>query len=168
VFELPGNPLRLADDQRAIFRSGDARNVGLVGRIGGSDLAYAEFSGRFGRELSDAGAPAMVAFVSDILVEHFGAEAKKYVGRSEAVRWSREPWVLGGTSAAAPGSGANRRLLAEPVNERIFFAGEALHESWWGTVAGAWVSGERAATAALRVFDRPAATKAAPAARKTR
>ena len=167
IFELPGNPLRLADDQRAIFRAGDARNVALVGRVGGSDLAYAEFCGRFGREMSDAGGAAMAAFVSDLLADHFGAEARKYMGRSEAVRWSREQWVLGGVSAAAPGSGANRRLLAEPVSERIFFAGEALHESWWGTVAGAWISGERAAAAALRIFDRgAAAAKGAPALRK--
>jgi hypothetical protein len=29
-------------------------------------------------------------------------------------------------------------------------AGEALHETQWGTVAGAWESGTRAAEAALR------------------
>jgi monoamine oxidase len=163
VFELPRNPLRFTDDQRAIFRAGDARNVGLVGRVGGTDLAYAEFSGRFGREMSDRGGTAMAAFVSELLVAHFGSEAKKYMGRSEAVRWSRDPWVLGGISAASPGSGANRRLLAEPVGDRIFFAGEALHEGWWGTVAGAWISGERAATAALRLLDRTAApAKGAP------
>jgi monoamine oxidase len=165
VFELPGNPLRLADDQRAIFRAGDSRNVGIVGRVGGTDLAYAEFAGRFGREMSDQGGAAMAAFVSELLVAHFGSEAKKYMGRSEAVRWSRDPWVLGGISVASPGSGANRRLLAEPVSDRIFFAGEALHEGWWGTVAGAWISGERAATAVLRVLDRtsaPAKGVAAP------
>ena len=157
VFEMPGNPLRFADDQRVIFRADDARNVGIVGRLGGTDLAHAEFTGRFGREMSDRGPAEMTAFVTNLLVAHFGSEAKKYVGRSEAVRWSREQWVLGGTSAASPGGGGNRRLLAEPVSDRIFFAGEALHEGWFGTVAGAWISGERAATAALRVIDRTAA-----------
>jgi hypothetical protein len=170
VFELPGNPFGFADDQRAIFKATDARAVSLVGRVGGTDLAYADFVGRFGREMSDAGYPAMAAFVNDLLAAHFGAEAKKAIGRSEAVRWSREPWILGGVSVAAPGSGANRRLLAEPVNERIYFAGEALHENWWGTVAGAWVAGERAADAALRrlilttpaVQTRPALRKKSP------
>ena len=33
----------------------------------------------------------------------------------------------------------------EPINNRIFFAGEAVHERLWGTVGGAWESGERAA-----------------------
>ena len=32
----------------------------------------------------------------------------------------------------------------------MFLAGEATHETLWGTVDGAWESGERAAEAALR------------------
>ena len=38
----------------------------------------------------------------------------------------------------------------EPVRGRVCFAGEAVHETLWGTVGGAWESGERAADAALR------------------
>ena len=37
--------------------------------------------------------------------------------------------------------------MMEPVNERIWFAGEAAHETLWGTVGGAWGFGERAAEA---------------------
>jgi monoamine oxidase len=156
VFELVGNPFGFDDDQRVIFRTGDGRTIALVGRVGGSDLAFAEFSGRFGLEMSNAGNGAMADFVGEVLASHFGAESKKHMGRFEVVRWSREPWILGAGSVAAPGSGANRRLLAEPIHDRIFLAGEAIHENWWGTVAGAWVSGERAADAALRLIDRPA------------
>jgi hypothetical protein len=32
----------------------------------------------------------------------------------------------------------------------MYFAGEATHETLWGTVDGAWQSGERAAEGALR------------------
>jgi hypothetical protein len=38
----------------------------------------------------------------------------------------------------------------EPLRDRIYFAGEAAHETLWGTVGGAWESGERAAEAVLR------------------
>jgi len=165
IFELAGNPFGFADDQRVIFKSNDGRAIGLIGRAGGTDLAYAEFCGRFGLEIANAGEGAMRDFVAETLVSHFGAESKKFMGRSEAVRWSRERWVLGAGSVAAPGSGNNRRALGEPVHERIFLAGEALHESWWGTVAGAWISGERAADAALRLAARSGAAverKAAP------
>ena len=37
----------------------------------------------------------------------------------------------------------------EPVHDAICFAGEAVHETLWGTVGGAWESGERAADAVL-------------------
>ncbi|MGA8821131.1 MAG: FAD-dependent oxidoreductase, partial [Xanthobacteraceae bacterium] len=39
---------------------------------------------------------------------------------------------------------------AEPVRDAVWFAGEAVHETLWGTVGGAWESGERAANAVLR------------------
>jgi monoamine oxidase len=120
VFELRGNPFGFADDQRVIFKTDDGQTIALVGRVGASDLAFAEFSGRFGREMSDAGDAAMADFVAEVLVAHFGAESKKYMGRFEVVRWSREPWILGASSVAAPGSGANRRVLAEPIHDRIF------------------------------------------------
>jgi len=52
-------------------------------------------------------------------------------------------------SAAAPGGQPSRKVLADPIGA-VFFAGEATHETMWGTVDGAWDSGERAAEAALR------------------
>jgi hypothetical protein len=62
----------------------------------------------------------------------------------------------------------------EPVRERIFLAGEALHETMWGTVGGAWESGERAADFVLRriaglpdpVAPKPEADASQPAARR--
>ena len=74
--------------------------------------------------------------------------------RSHATQWAKEPFVLGAFSAAAPGGQGSRKLLMEPLRDRVFFAGEAIHETLWGTVGGAWESGERAAEAALKRFGR--------------
>jgi hypothetical protein len=52
-------------------------------------------------------------------------------------------------SSAAPGTQPSRKILTEPLGY-LFLAGEATHETLWGTVDGAWESGERAADAALR------------------
>ncbi len=92
----------------------------------------------------------MVSFALDWLTGLYGAEIRKAVGRTSATRWNHEPWTLGAFSAAAPGGQGAHATLAEPVRDRIFFAGEATHEALWGTVGGAWASGERAAGAALR------------------
>jgi monoamine oxidase len=57
----------------------------------------------------------------------------------------------------------------EPVRDRLFFAGEAVHETLWGTVGGAWESGERAADAALRLWGgAPGGTGAAAPSRTRR
>jgi len=62
--------------------------------------------------------------------------------------WQRHPFVCGSYSYARPGQHGARAALAEPVNERLAFAGEACSESDYATVHGAWASG-RAAIAQL-------------------
>jgi len=108
----------------------------------------------------------MVDFAGEWLARLYGAEVKKTIGRSHATRWNSDPWTLGAASAAVPGGQAARRILMEPVNDSVWFAGEAAHETLWGTVGGAWESGERAAEAVLRrlgpLKPASAATKAAP------
>ena len=71
------------------------------------------------------------------------------VKKASATNWNAAPFVLGAMSSAAPGWQPSRKILTEPVG-CLFLAGEATHETLWGTVDGAWESGERAAEAALR------------------
>jgi polyamine oxidase len=60
--------------------------------------------------------------------------------------WSSDPWSRGAYSYHRVGSGpGDRRLLAEPLDDTVFFAGEATHPGWYATVHGAWESGVRAA-----------------------
>ena len=54
-----------------------------------------------------------------------------------------------------PGGHPARRLLMQPMHERIWFAGEAVHETRWGTVGGGWESGDRAAAAVLKQLAEP-------------
>ena len=51
---------------------------------------------------------------------------------------------------ASPGGQWARKALSESLNERLWFAGEAVHETLWGTVGGAWEAGERAADAVIK------------------
>jgi monoamine oxidase len=150
IFELPGNPYRFGADERIIFKTDNSKAVMLHTRVGGSDLVYADLAGHFGRELANAGEAAVSAFIADEFAARFGEGVKQSIGKIELTRWSKEPWVQGGFSAAAPGAAASRRTLMQPIYDRVFLAGEAAHETLWGTVAGAALSGERAADAALR------------------
>ncbi len=92
----------------------------------------------------------MTAFATDWLVSMFGSQIKNGIRKTHATQWLKEPWALGSMSAALPGGAGMRRALMEPVRDRVYFAGEAVHETLYGTVGGAWESGERAAEAALK------------------
>ena len=91
----------------------------------------------------------MVAFAKEWLTKLFGSEAAAAVKKSSATRWNAAPFALGAMSAASPGGQASRKVLSEPIG-CMYLAGEATHETLWGTIDGAWESGERAAEAALR------------------
>jgi monoamine oxidase len=150
AFDMPGNPLDLQRDDLVFEQAMGARTAALLANVSGSSLHLVEVAGDFGRELAAKGRAAMIDFASDWLAGLFGSNIKRAIKRSHATRWNDEPWVLGAVSAAAPGNADARKILMEPVGRRIWFAGEAVHDTEWGTVAGAWDSGTRAAEAALR------------------
>jgi monoamine oxidase len=150
ALELPGNPLALQRDEVVFEKSSSARTGAILANISGTTLCTVDVGGKFGRDLSAQGADAMVAFALDWLTGLYGAEIRKAVKRTHATQWNKEPWALGAFSTAAPGGQGARTVLAEPLRDRVWFAGEAVHETLWGTVGGAWASGDRAAQQALR------------------
>lgn len=65
--------------------------------------------------------------------------------------WERDPWALGAYSYVAVGGAEARTTLAEPLGGVLFFAGEATDQAGEaGTVAGAIMSGQRAAREILK------------------
>jgi len=150
ALEMPGNPLDLQRDDLVFEQANGPRAAALLANVSGTGLHLVEVGGAFGRELSAQGEAAMVDFAGEWLASLFGSSAKRAIKRRRATRWNEEPWARGALSAAAPGAGDARRVLMEPVGGRLWFAGEAAHETQWGTVNGAWESGERAANDVLR------------------
>ena len=64
--------------------------------------------------------------------------------------WQHDPFACGAYSYVLAGGGRARKLLARPVEETLFFAGEACDTSGEsGTVGGALQSGRRAAREVL-------------------
>ncbi|MFZ2159731.1 MAG: NAD(P)/FAD-dependent oxidoreductase [Bradyrhizobium sp.] len=169
ALQLSGNPLGLARDDIVIEQSNSTRTALLFANMGGSSLCSIDVAGSFGRDLSVQGAPAMEAFAVEWLTKLFGSEIASAVKKSSATRWDAAPFALGAMSVAAPGAQGSRKILTEPIGS-MFLAGEAIHETQWGTVDGAWESGERAAEAALRrigaLRDEPAAATRAPKQRR--
>ena len=163
--QLQGNPLGLARDEAIIEQSNGPRTAALLANVGASSLCSIDVGGSFGRDLSAQGEAAMVAFAVEWLTKLFGSDVASAVKRTSATRWDAAPFVLGAMSAAAPGGQASRRVLAEPMGS-VYLAGEATHETLWGTVDGAWESGEQAADAVLKRIGGASEPTSAASARK--
>ncbi|MGD9838531.1 MAG: flavin monoamine oxidase family protein [Afipia sp.] len=109
------------------------------------------FGGRYARELEDAGEGAMAATAIDEIVGLLGSNYRRKLTPLGASRWSRDPFARGSYSHALPGHADKRAVLAAPVNDRIFFAGEATSPDFFTTAHGAQQSGVRAAKEAMQI-----------------
>ena len=150
ALELAGSPLGTDPDKFVFEKAAGNRTAALLANISGTSLATVSLGGNFGRELSRAGNAAMVDFAVEWLAGLYGSDIKKAVKRTHATRWSENPYMRGALATASPGKSGARKTLMEPLQDKIYFAGEAVNETNWGTVGGAWESGSRAAEAILR------------------
>ena len=115
----------------------------------GAELAIAYLGGRFAEDMERAGEAAMIDMAKSAIADMFGSSILAHLEKAAATQWSTDPHTLGAYSCALPGFADERGVLAEPVGDRIFLAGEAVHPVWFSTVHGAFLTGidatERAA-----------------------
>ncbi len=109
------------------------------------DLVVAFVGGDFAWELEAAGTAAAVDFVTGRIETVFGSDVRRHVRHGTMTNWSAEPFVRGAYAVAAPGAATARAVLAEPVGDRLWFAGEALAGGLIQTAGGARLSGESTA-----------------------
>lgn len=115
----------------------------------GRPMIEAWFGGDIARQLEADGEPAFFAFASDELANLLGSSMRKRIAPVAASMWGADPWSRGAYSHALPGCAGDRAGLKASIENRIFIAGEATSEPFYGTAHGAWLEGERAAREAL-------------------
>jgi monoamine oxidase len=133
----------------------DEAPLSLMAWPRGSDHVSVFLGGPAAWALSQEGPAATVDFVRTRLRSWFGTRADTALGDPVWTDWSRDPCHLGSYAYARPGHLQDRAKLGEPLLDgRLVIAGEACRmDGLAGTVAGAWLDGERAAAtvaAALR------------------
>lgn len=89
------------------------------------------------------------AFAIEELVALLGSEWRGRLRPLAVTRWRGEPFIGGSYSHARVGKARQRAALAEPVEGRIFFAGEACSREDFSTAHGAYETGVAAARAIL-------------------
>ncbi len=110
----------------------------------GKPLAVAICGGDFARGLGRAGEAAAVAHVTDRLAGMLGGSLRARVTGGRLASWWADPLAQGGYSVCLPAA-PRARALAQPVAERLWFAGEATAGGASMTVGGATLAARRAA-----------------------
>ena len=104
----------------------------LIGLLGGSAARERE-------RLSDEDT---IADVIEALSVAFETDVPEPTGKL-ITRWARDPFARGSYSyPAVDSTPEDRTVLAEPVGGRVYFAGEATNSDYFGTVHGAFLSGQ--------------------------
>jgi monoamine oxidase len=111
----------------------------------GKPLIEVYFGGELAEELEQEGDGAFFDFALSELVGLLGSGFAPRLKQIRIHRWGRDSLSRGSYSYAVPGSADCRRTLAEPVDERLFFAGEACSVHDFSTAHGGFNTGVEAA-----------------------
>jgi monoamine oxidase len=108
--------------------------------------------GALARRIEEMGQTELEAWSMNVVHDLFGKAPKPK--KIERTQWSRDPFSLGSYSYVAVGSTPKDiAALADPLENRLYFAGEATYRYHWAGAHGAYASGIREAA---RILDNPA------------
>ncbi|HSI73958.1 MAG TPA: NAD(P)/FAD-dependent oxidoreductase [Fimbriimonas sp.] len=124
--------------------------ISMIVDVFGAPQAAIFIGGAKCAELQAMGDQALIDFAIEFVVKHFGSAARDAVVNSAVIPWALQEWIGGVASIAKPGFANGRLDLMTPLNNRVFFAGEAVSELSAGSLVGAYESGQAAAEGAVQ------------------
>ncbi len=101
--------------------------------------------GQLARDLTGASQEAARDYALSSLASVLGNDVKKLVRKGHATKWLADPFARGGYAYSNIGKNHLREVARQPVADRLFFAGEALHGKWATMAPGAYLTGQQAA-----------------------
>lgn len=120
-------------------------------KITGQPVLLCFNAGEYGLAIEKMADEAVIAAALHVLRTMYGPhipDPTDYL----ITRWGSDPFAYGSYSSPNVGaSNADRDILAQPITDRLFFAGEATIADYSATVHGAYLSGERAAAQIINV-----------------
>jgi monoamine oxidase len=115
------------------------------------------FAGGLAAKLEAQGERSFFDFAVSELTGLLGSAFAKRLQPINIHRWGADPFARGSYSFALPGKADCRARLAAPVDNRLFFAGEACSTHDFSTAHGAWLTGVAAAEQVIAVRQRKSA-----------
>lgn len=149
LFIALDRPEEFEKESRLFGVKNDSRTAAYHIRPFGRPMIEAFFGGSNARELERAGEGAFFDFAVAQLTGQFGNNFAKRIRPLCVHRWGADPFARGAYSYAVPGKVDCRAVLAAPVDNRLFFAGEACSKDSYSTAHGAFFTGIAAAKRAI-------------------
>jgi monoamine oxidase len=152
-----------------VLHDGPGRDdMAFVVKPFGAAAAIGFYGGRKAWELERLGDQAAIRHATGRLKQMYGDRIEAEIQRVRVTHWGKNPWTLGSYSSARPGQSQMHPVMAEPLGDRLFFAGEACGPvEFNGSLAAAYVSAleaSRGLLASLQEEDSRAGERARPAA----
>ena len=132
---------------RIDYSNGDDINFAFKLRCSGWPYIYCAVAGRQARWLEKQPIEESENLMMSALTDTFGTNFKKKIIKFRASAWGDDPLIKGAYSASKPGCADQRKVLAMPIADRLYFAGEATSADAFCTAHGAYQSGSDAVTA---------------------
>ena len=106
-------------------------------------MVTALLPGTISRDLYREGAPAIEAFTDSLLKDVIGSQVR--VEARATSNWQGDPYALGSYSIPKVGYADARKIYAQPIEDRLFFTGEAIDDPLALTSGAAWRGGQKSA-----------------------
>ena len=129
-------------------------STGVGERSTANNILTAFVHGENAEYLSSIGNNAVNTATNELDLMYGVGVASNSLSKFHIMDWFKEPYIKGTYSYPTIGEGTARQQLAIPLNDKLFFAGEATHfEGHFGTVHGAMETGLRAVDDLLQTIE---------------
>ncbi|MAT96118.1 MAG: hypothetical protein CL608_03160 [Anaerolineaceae bacterium] len=154
-FQWPQDKQRfnyLSDGEPSLF------NAWLnIGYYTGTPIIVAYHAGRRARLINQWSDGELLEHALTVMQRIFGDNGFGHISAPAAyvrTNWQNDPFSSGSYSSDQIGQlPTDRQILAQPIGQQLFFAGEATHPHFYATVHGAYETGVRAAREVARVIN---------------
>jgi monoamine oxidase len=141
LFIALDQPEQFEKDSRLFGHKDTSETAAYHVRPFGRAMIECYFGGSNARTLEAAGEGAFFGFAVSELCGILGSDFAKRLKPIAIHRWGADPFARGAYSYAVPGKADCRAVLAAPVDNRLFFAGEACSKNDYSTAHGAYRTG---------------------------
>ena len=138
-----------------LFDGPGTDDMAFVVKPMGANIAVGFHGGKTAWAFEKQGREATIEHAKAALVTMYGKEIVDQIEKVDMTEWGKNPFALGAFSCARPGASKMHAEIFRPIDERVYFAGEACTRPVYnGTFAGAWESAIRAAASIMKCIMR--------------